>query len=437
MVLVKEKLFAYTSEAPADDPKEKEKDEEALALICLHIEPHLYPYVKDATSAKSAWDSLSTAFEDKGINRRLSLLNALLDERYDKYGSMHDYVSSVMNHAQKLEEIGKGLDDDLVAIVLLRGLPDEFQPMRMAMEHSGMELTSEKVRVKLLQEDMRQSTSAGSSGAAHGAALVSKGKGKPHKQATSKVRCFRCGAKGHRKPDCPMDENNRSTKSKNCLMTSFSASSSFDPVDWYLDSGASNHMSFQRNWFQNFVAINNNNDVTCANNDKLSSAGKGDIEIRLNGECMTVKSCAFVPGLKVNLLSVSMMVKRGWKVNFDETGCKLYLQSMGSRCGGSNKLVATATEVSGIYRLDNCVPVVEGALGTVQAGNSLSLWHKRLGHVNVNDLRKLPGIDGGEVMEPCVSCIKGKALLPFHWTGQLGLVHADLCIRWFALWYDR
>ncbi|KAI5632069.1 gag-polypeptide of LTR copia-type domain-containing protein [Phthorimaea operculella] len=181
MVLVKEKLFTYTSNVPAkDDPKEMEKDEEALALICLHIEPPLYPYVKDATSAKSAWDSLSTAFEDKGINRRLSLLNALLDERYDKYGSMHDYVSSVMNHAQKLKEIGKGLDDDLVAIVLLRGLPDEFQPMRMAMEHSGMELTSEKVRVKLLQEDMRQSTSAGSSGAAHGAALVSKGKGKPH-----------------------------------------------------------------------------------------------------------------------------------------------------------------------------------------------------------------------------------------------------------------
>lgn len=58
--------------------------------------------------------------------------------------------------SQKLKHVVTGFDDDLVAVVLLRGLHEEYTPMRMALEHCGMKLTSENVRQKLLQEDLQR-----------------------------------------------------------------------------------------------------------------------------------------------------------------------------------------------------------------------------------------------------------------------------------------
>jgi transposase InsO family protein len=428
MLLLREKLFQHTSKFPDSlNSSEIEKDEQALAVICLHIEPHLFPYVKDARYAKDAWDSLAVIFEDKGVNRRISLLNSLLDEKLEKHSSMHEYVAAVMSHTHKLREIDHGIDDELVAVVLLRGLPDEFKPMRMALEHSGMKLTSENVRQKLLQEEKQCSSTISN----NDSALATKGK---KKLIQKPVKCFKCGEKGHKKPQCPqLAEQNNGRSAKKSLTTSLSVNDQFDSQCWYIDSGASNHMSFHKYWFRDIKVVNNINlDVTCANNDKISSAGYGDVMIRLNGEVLPIREVTYVPDLKVNLLSVSKMSERGWKICFDDERCTLIHESIGHN---SSRLVATASKVSGIYKLDNCYPFVDEAFATVQPGNSMMLWHRRLGHVNEQDLRKLPGFDfGNKVLNPCVDCIKGKShRLPFpvgeseRAVDRLGLVHMDIC----------
>jgi hypothetical protein len=44
------------------------RDTEALSLIFLHVEPHVYTYVRNYVEAKEAWDELAKVFEDKGVN---------------------------------------------------------------------------------------------------------------------------------------------------------------------------------------------------------------------------------------------------------------------------------------------------------------------------------------------------------------------------------
>ncbi|KAJ8881961.1 hypothetical protein PR048_018449 [Dryococelus australis] len=118
-----------------------DKEMEALSFICLHVEPHLYPYVKNAEN------ELSKVFKDKGLEWCIGLIDHLVDQKFEKYNSMQDYIIAIMGTAQKLQDTGKRLDNELIAA-----------------ENSSIEVTSELVCMKLLQEDLRRSSSCGENG---------------------------------------------------------------------------------------------------------------------------------------------------------------------------------------------------------------------------------------------------------------------------------
>lgn len=51
-----------------------EKNQKALAKIGMLVEPINFCHIQAATTSKQAWTNLQTAFEDKGLYRRVSLL---------------------------------------------------------------------------------------------------------------------------------------------------------------------------------------------------------------------------------------------------------------------------------------------------------------------------------------------------------------------------
>ncbi|KAJ8898144.1 hypothetical protein PR048_003504 [Dryococelus australis] len=85
------------------------------------------------------------------------------------------------------------------------GLPEELRPLRMAVENSGIEVISELVRMKLLQEDLRRSISCGGNGEV---VFVSKKKeGFTSRGAKNMIHCYRCNKLGHIKLNCPQQVN--------------------------------------------------------------------------------------------------------------------------------------------------------------------------------------------------------------------------------------
>lgn len=57
-----------------------------------------------------------------------------------------------MSAAHQLTEIGFEINQEWLRTVLLAGLPEHYQPMIMALESSGMQITGDSVKIKLLQE---------------------------------------------------------------------------------------------------------------------------------------------------------------------------------------------------------------------------------------------------------------------------------------------
>lgn len=123
------------------------------------------------------------------------------------------------------------------------------------------------------------------------------------------------------------------------------------------------------------------------------------------------------------------MTKHGKTVVFDDIGCKIL--------NSNNSVVATASLVDSVYKLDQ--PNINSFVAKPYKV-SQTLWHRRMGHVGVENLKKLKsGIVNGvdfalkDFDNPCIICLKGKQSrsafknIGTRATEILEFVHSDLC----------
>lgn len=83
---------------------------------------------------------------------------------------------------------------------------------------------------------------------------------------------------------------------------------------WYLDPGCSSHVTGRKYWFIN-ISPSLKNKVKFANINTLSDEGIVDVLIRIkDGEKSVISNMLYIPGMKSNLLSISRLIKRNYKV---------------------------------------------------------------------------------------------------------------------------
>ncbi|XP_069361062.1 uncharacterized protein [Maniola hyperantus] len=438
--LIHEDLWEYTATTPsATDVQGIKKDQKARAKICLTLKPHCLIHVRQSKTAKECWDALCSTFEDRGVNNRCYLLGKLVSQKLSMYESSQKYVTEIMSIAQKLNDIGKELDDELLAALMLQGLGEKYAPLRMAMENSNIVLTTDYVKMKLLQLEKKEQ---GDNEEPSTSALVSTKTNfskNRNKQQQKILKCFIC--KGHHKAiNCPSNPSKKKTNNNGHQVnfTALSTTESSSKGEWILDSGASSHMTCRKDLFRNYVELEKPVQVTCANGSRINGEGRGDVCSTRELE-FTVSEALYVPDLTVNLLSVSTLVNRGIVVVFSKRGCEMYTENDCEIKGSGKKM---CEEERGIYKFRSKPCTYNSyvsALNTI-ADNSFRLWHQRLGHLSFNYMKILRDemAEGINFKDPeevqCVSCLKGKQTkLPFpkkkakRATEILELVHSDVC----------
>lgn len=95
--------------------------------------------------------------------------------------------------ANDLSEIGFEVNDQWIASLLLKGLPEYYNPMIMGLQASGIELTADVVKTKFIQ-DVKWPLNASST---EGGALYTKPKSRHPKADKTKGVCFNCNKPGH------------------------------------------------------------------------------------------------------------------------------------------------------------------------------------------------------------------------------------------------
>lgn len=369
--LVLKKLWPVVSTAHDESP---ETNETAISEITLMIDPSLYNYIIDSNSAKAVWDGLSKAFDDSGVARKVTILNQLVSIKLHRCENMETYVNEILLYWHKTKVAGFNIEEQVIASLMLGGLPEEYRAMVLGIENSAKDLTVDYVKTVLLQgipELVSRDRSTeramqirgvdGQRGREDGQAFAVKrffpkkkagASSKPvqhkkkkscfkcgsyfHLQATcpkgTKITCYGCGDIGHILKSCPKPKR----KGK-ALIVMFSTAGEEDLKDnWYVDSGASVHMTNNIHLLDNLKKVQNR-EIIVANSARLTVRGVGDIKIKINtptGEkSLIIRDVNYVPEMCANLISVHQLVRDGYRVIFNEKGCSIFDQKGILVCG--------------------------------------------------------------------------------------------------------
>lgn len=138
------------AEDNANIEKNAEKLKKAKVRIALSVDPSIYSHIQNITTASAMWMKLKSLYEDSGLIRWIGLLRKLINTRLESSKSMQDYVNQVIETSNKLRGIGFEVADEWLGSILLAGLTDNFKPMIMGIESSGLNITADTVRTKLL-----------------------------------------------------------------------------------------------------------------------------------------------------------------------------------------------------------------------------------------------------------------------------------------------
>lgn len=405
---------------------DSKRDLKAKSKIILLVDPINYIHVQDAKTSAEVWKNLEKAFEDSGLTRKVGLLRDLVNTTLDSCSNIEEYVNKLVTTAHKLRNIGFNVDDEWLGTLMLAGLPEQYKPMIMGLESSGIKISTDSIKTKLLQEVKESNISVLYTKHKH----TLKNNKNIQRNKLNGPRCYNCNKYGHVSKFC----NAKKKHNEKGFTAVFSATpAKLDCVEWYVDSGASLHMTNISDGMYDIRAP----PIQCimvANNTSVTVEKMGNINLDLlskdgNINHIQVRDILYVPQLSTNLLSVSQLAKNGCQVIFNKTGCEIYNKQ--------KQLVATARLTNNMYKLNT---FKGNAFMSTSESQSLDVWHRRMGHLNYNDVCRLPLCTDGikisntdENRNNCIPCLKGKQTKhPFKSIGTrasapLEIIHSDLC----------
>ncbi|KAK1679090.1 hypothetical protein QYE76_039938 [Lolium multiflorum] len=202
---------------------------------------------------------------------------------------------------------------------------------------------------------------------------------------------------------------------------------------WVFDSGCTNHMTGGKGVLDQFIEdINKRSSITFGDNSKGKVLGYGKVAISKD---LCLETVMLVEHLGYNLLSIYHLADAGYNSYFT----KYYVQVFRS---DNLKLVLVGYVENNLYVVDLSKESPSFSTCLMAAKHDEGwLWHRRLGHVNMRNLKQLlkgehiVGLTGVtfEKDRVCSACVAGKQLKKKHpiksivtTSRPLELLHLDL-----------
>ena len=430
-------------------------DFKAQKTMVESVDAKIIDLIQNCETAQAMWNKLNSYFEQQTETNVHLLQEKFFKMNLAENEDIITFIGKVEDIGKRLGRLGVEVPDSMLITKILMNLPNKYKHFISAWESTPAEQkTLVNLGNRLATEEVRNKSEESE------VALISKGasshdKDKPKYEQSQRV-CYWCKKSGHIKPNCRFynrflanNKNNKNGASmgKNCANPSKNNSSTNnkgsalvlntdmikDNDGWFLDSGASNHMTFRREWFSEFEELSKTVPVRLGDSSIVMGIGKGKINVityTKTGE----KNCylddvLFVPELTMNLLSLSATLDKGYDIHSNKDEVIISKNSdefvIGKRCN----------------RLFKLLMIVEGKnseCANIANVSEYELWHKKIGHQNREYVQRfLRHFDINNSINKtdyfCDDCVIGKQTRSVYKrsvtsTSKIGdLIHSDLC----------
>ena len=405
----------------------KLKADRALALIRLSISDGPLLQIRNIITPLEAWNSLKNLYSPQGFSSEFILFKDLFNTTLENSLSIEDYLNSIKRITDDLTSRNLKLPDKLIVAWILNNLTEEYNGFTSIITQSirlNNSVNLETLFSSLIDESKRLSTKESNY------SLNTKGYSKGNKSKINK-KCNFCKKPGHLEANCFKKNPTKKPKDKEEEIALTSLLSTMEDK-WILDSGATNHISFKREYFTKLE--DSNQTIQWGNSSNtLKAIGRGTIRLESPIGVIKLENVYLVPEFSVNLISLSTLIAKGAQVSFNKQSCLLNLK---------NKSL-NAILRNGLYLLPfKAITSTEFTILNSNIPNS-NLWHQRLGHIGETALNYLPKAvkelpkEAESTMslntKECEICLKSKFKATISREAStkkehfLDLITADLC----------
>lgn len=379
-------------------------DGHAMFLLSSALDYSQITLIENCTSAKEILEKLDTIFIQTNNTNKMIVHDRFHQYQMNPSDTVAQHIAKIENLAQQIKNVGESITDIAIMTKILSSLPQKFRNVRQAwLSLAEEKQTINNLTARLLDEEANLTEVEKNDSALMASSNNNHARYKPRKfnnfnkqnqnRQNNYQVCYNCRIPGHIARNCRRPKSNSSGNRPNSSnnhqgyhttafnVTELNYSSNLED-SWIMDSGASAHMSFRREYFASLDTSSDFGCVLLGNQESLKVEGKGVVKIEkyINGKWYdsTINNVLYVPKLTRNLFSEGVITQKAMKIIKQNDTVEIY---------DSKGLVASAVrESNNLCRLLFRTKINEA---NVTVNNSLKRWHERLGHINIKTIKEL------------------------------------------------
>ena len=412
-----------------------------VGKIKIMLKPSPLAFVKDMDDPATIWSKLGEIYAPTRYLDQAIAFDKLVTTRYDDCKDVHEYTDRIKVATQDLKAMGAEVPTWQPVTVLLNNLGptwSQFSTARNLTIDAKNLPEFDSVVSELVAEVQRRTREEAVTVNAVTRSKPQSKSGAGHEDERWKLRvCFHCNQKGHISRFCPEKRNQDQDRRDNETSAVASQSSKKEPPRakmtctvssvglpradaeemWWLDTGASHHLTSSRSCFDEGSYEPWVQTLQSASGEVFRSIGKGSVTLVLDRDKnedleLTITNVLHTPRASVNLIAMGALALKG--VGGRILPDRILIER------GSEDLVGIADLVDSQYVMR--VRPRQSQIGYANPAKQpvwadLQTWHRRLGHLGLSNVKRLAGMSDGldiregddqEELPRCDACQQGK-----------------------------